>query len=99
PPRDLPSFPTRRSSDLIEGRAVRELDMPAKQEVPVFPVLREPLRRQSRPDQSRAGLERDEAFEDLLRDPERLAVGDECRVEVGRDRKSTRLNSSHRTIS
>ena len=68
----------------IEGRAVRELDMPTKQEVPVLPVLREPLRRQSRPDQSRAGLERDKAFEDLLRDPEGLAVGDERRVEVGR---------------
>src|SRR5437867_10521132 len=70
PNRHLPSFPTRRSSDLLEFGAARTADdaLPAGSDLP-----------ESIPDQysERSGLE----SLDL------------------QDRKSTRLNSSHRTIS
>ena len=67
----------------VERRAVVELDPVPELEGPVLPVLRAPLRRQARLHERAARLERDEALEDLLRHPERLAVGDERRIEIG----------------
>src|SRR5947207_4689587 len=79
-PRDLHSFPTRRSSDLSE---VGEATVPRR--LRQHPVL-ERTRNCCRPN----------------RDPDRVARRRPCspaRTSRRRDRKSTRLNSSHTVIS
>src|SRR5687768_18245625 len=84
--RALPSFPTRRSSDLIE-RALRvQPDDPV-----ILFYLGLSLRLQEKNDEARAAIDRA-----LANDPPA-----ELReqIEAFRDRKSTRLNSSHGYIS
>src|SRR5690606_41686169 len=81
--RDLPSFPTRRSSDLRDGLAV--------------PVDRAPLRLvEAADDVEDGGLAGPVGADECRHLPFRQAEGD---VRDGGDRKSIRLNSSHVKIS
>src|SRR5207249_7579119 len=83
-PLNLPSFPTRRSSDLEQRRSGELL----------LQVRARPLARARRRDlhaQERARLD----AEVPAQEPRLLP----CAAAQGRDRKSTRLNSSHVSIS
>src|SRR5437764_9285742 len=79
--RVLPSFPTRRSSDLEAGPLGEELRQPGRGEVEPRQAVRAvaqveaPVEREGRADVGEAGVREEQ------------------------DRKSTRLNSSHRCIS
>src|SRR5690606_41604065 len=90
PPRDLPSFPTRRSSDL----SVARVPLPARLIPPV-------LRRLGRKDED--GLPANAIAAPLPAGAGAAYVLGDSMVLVadggGRDRKSTRLNSSHVKIS
>src|SRR4051794_10587772 len=69
----------------VEVGAVLELDSVAEMERPRLPVwARVPARGECGRDLRAAGLQGDEALEDLLDDADRLAVGDKCAVEHDR---------------
>src|SRR5207248_6129743 len=89
----LPSFPTRRSSDLVE-RGTRDGAVGivlAKRDCAACGS------RRCRICQKDCCLP-DVCSEDAIRDM-RIVESPLCRTHKRRDRKSTRLNSSHRTIS
>src|SRR5690606_41133106 len=91
PPRDLHSFPTRRSSDLLEHDQIARAELAAAPEV---------LRHAA--DQPARSLARDHQHPRQQARGRGLAVGarDHQRAPaVEQDRKSTRLNSSHVKIS
>src|SRR5699024_12074862 len=85
--RDLPSFPTRRSSDLAGGSIGSEL---CRQ---IFSLNPESLVMLDRDETSLHGVELSLFGSALLMSPNTV-LGD-----ISRDRKSTRLNSSHVSIS
>src|SRR5207248_10787824 len=94
---DPPSFPTRRSSDLqLEGSAAGG---DADRELRAAPLDRE--RRHGNGEVRSSGAHVDAGLAHL--DAPELEpieeVGETLAAGWGRDRKSTRLNSSHRTIS
>src|SRR5690606_42155143 len=83
-PRDLHSFPTRRSSDLLRtlgNPVLAALERTREGQNPDEPVPMSP--------EDMAAAQRE--LPDLLREV--------CKVALCRDRKSTRLNSSHVKIS
>src|SRR5207247_2691402 len=85
--RDLPSSPTRRSSDLRSGPPRRPRRLPRRRPPP--PPPRRPLRRPRQ-----GGHEVNTQAQ-----PHRGAESGEEQSRGRRDRKSTRLNSSHEWIS
>src|SRR5207248_6257701 len=92
PPRHLPSFPTRRSSDLILQGGFDEPPDEAARHTRTG--------QQERPSGHaeqvvRAGCHGDVASQAAVAP----CVRERSRQEPSQDRKSTRLNSSHRTIS
>src|SRR5207249_9987715 len=90
----LPSFPTRRSSDLLNGSKVFPgIDV----RIPLCPVLL--LVELAVPPGARDQLAMRAALHDLAVLEDEDLVGALDRRETVRDRKSTRLNSSHVSIS
>src|SRR5438132_9380811 len=81
-PRDLPSFPTRRSSDLFNNVLT------------AIAGYAELLREDLPGDDARRG-----DLEEILRATDRAATLTRQLLAFSRDRKSTRLNSSHTVIS
>src|SRR5207253_9844695 len=94
-PRALPSFPTRRSSDLARARPAQPRSGGARR------------RREDDPHHGGAGSIGSELARQVARfRPRRIVLLDRAEntlyfvwVELRRDRKSTRLNSSHVAIS
>src|SRR5207248_10898694 len=91
--RDLPSFPTRRSSDLVQMQDVRHLGARRSRRFRSGRELRSTAI-ECGLDASHGGVDEladllERVIEDILQKDARALL----------DRKSTRLNSSHRTIS
>src|SRR5207248_9863361 len=96
-PHDVASFPTRRSSDLQRTTLDHSQGVAALAAGLATQLVHEGAHQKdpTSPDTQLAGVEvRDR------RDVERIALVEQRDLDgVGQDRKSTRLNSSHRTIS
>src|SRR5207253_9632737 len=94
PPRDLPSFPTRRSSDLLDRHPLAGAEATPTERLPKAHTARS---RPAAPPQARTAP--------VGPSPRRLvrwtlrSRAEHWPTLQGRDRKSTRLNSSHVAIS
>src|SRR5205814_5452051 len=91
-PLELHSFPTRRSSDLVQRGAAHQVEHHVTKAVPIFLGKIEDLRSTGRA-LRRLGMMNDR----VARQPLDRFLGKE--IERRLDRKSTRLNSSHLGIS
>src|SRR5699024_11951280 len=89
--RQLYTFPTRRSSDLLSDQSDLE-----KKTIEALGQYRKALATVERQEQTEATAQR--ALTRMLPDLER-AILEDCSPSVKEDRKSTRLNSSHVSIS
>src|SRR5205814_10014040 len=92
-PRDLHSFPTRRSSDLVTEDAVREIDELGRKLVPFLERFAFAFAGDRKPMRELVGVIV-RGFDEQVA----LRAGDSIARDIG-DRKSTRLNSSHLGIS
>src|SRR5207302_10992700 len=96
PPHNTPSFPTRRSSDLVMGNnGIWALEKHPMEFLYGYSVAAE-LRPETRYDQVVEALG---GHGELVRRAEDLKPALSRAFEAGKDRKSTRLNSSHVKIS
>src|SRR5690606_41842757 len=96
---ELPSFPTRRSSDLFVFQSYNLIPVLTALENVEFIMLLQKKDKKERQDRAITLLESVGLADKIHKRPNELSGGQTDAFQQGKDRKSTRLNSSHVKIS